>query len=134
MELSEIQKAAEHEYYNKAKEYGGKIQLIVTGDYNDADYIHQITEFSSEEFLKMEVYKSYIILKDAMQNKIRLDEVVKEYLYCGKRPTADEVKETELKDFVANYDSFCDYFPCPTAYNEEIYIITEVKLNVIVEV
>lgn len=134
MKLTELQKAYEREYYNKAREYGGKIQLIVTGDYNDADYMHQITEFSPEEFLKMEVYKSYIILKDTMQNEIRLDETVKKYLYCGKRPTAGEVKEPELKDFVANYNLFSDYLPCATAYNEEIHTITEVKLNIIVEV
>ena len=134
MELTELQKAYEREYYNRAREYGGKIQLIVTGDYNDADYLHQITEFSPEEFLKMEVYKSYIILKDAMQNKIKLDETVKDYLYAGKRPTADEVKETKLKNFVVNYSLFSDYLPCATAYNEEIHTITEVKLNLIVEV
>ena len=103
------------EFIEKAKELDAKIELIVEVDVNDADYIHEIQEYSVEEFEKYNIFDDYVKLKTLEQRRglwyiiaqkafDRWDDR-DEYFYGKTKLTVQD------EEFIKDYDKYCDYIP-----------------------
>ena len=121
-----------NEMINKARAINGKIQMIVKGDMNDADYAFHISEFTPDEFAEWgrEIYKGfrYIVSEVKIGREVRFE--------AGDWDTwekAHKHMKAFVRDAIENSDTniYSDYIP--NVGEEKCHSIEDVKLQIIVD-
>lgn len=126
-----------------ARACNGKIELIIKGDLNDADYAYTIEQWTPDDFIKYEIDKVFKFYK-AMAD----DWHEAEKLWFGKHDGSlwDEFREAHKQtlEHIYNKDKIADrykdlwvddlhYTPNGTISEEEAHTIVDAKLKVILK-
>lgn len=126
-----------------ARACNGKIELIVKGDLNDADYAYAIEQWTPDDFIKYEIDKVFKFYKTMANDWQEAEE-----LWFGKHDDSlwnelvEEHKQT--LEHINNKDKIADrykdlwvdnlgYTPRGTCCEEEAYLIVDTQLNVVIK-
>lgn len=129
-----------------ARIHRGKIELIVEGDLNDADYAYTINEYEPDTFLEYEidkVYKFYKAMADDYNEAMHRWSAGQDWnmLHTIEKEHQKTLENILCKDKISAryatlwpkilYDQ--SFIPNGTSCEEEVRIITDVKLKVVIK-